>query len=160
MSASGRGTTSGTETAERPAPAPAPAEVRSIREVARPEIDDKGIMDPGQTFTRHMAVLTTGSPNNGALAPQPLGFRSRCVIVDNFSNQYIYLPDGNTWAPPYTLGYRILLVPTDKCEATTGTFGARGTVTQVAPVSTELAVLTWCEKVVLSTPVRLATATP
>ena len=116
--------------------------------------DDKGIMDPGQIFTRHLAMA---SGSAASLAPNSLGFRARCAIVDNFTNQYVYLADGNTWVPIYTTGYRVLIVPTDISRADTNTT-ARGTVTQQTPITGETCVITWCEKVILSVPAVLQQA--
>lgn len=143
------------DTTKAPETPQAPEKVIDVREVRQPMSEDRGVMDPGQTFTRHLAML---SGSAASLAPQGLGFRARCAILDNFTNQYVYMADGNTWAPPYVTGYRILFVPTDIARADTSTT-ARGTVTQITPITGELCVITWCEKVILSVPAVLQRTT-
>lgn len=140
---------------EAPKTEQAPAKITDIREIAPPLVEDRGIMDPGQTYTRHLA-MASGSAQ--ALAGQGLGFRARCALIDNFTNQYVYFPEAESWVPPYVVGYRILLTPTTigRCDTSST---ARGTVTQITPITGELAIVTWCEKVILSTPVILSAAT-
>lgn len=138
------------DTTKDPIPTPPqPAALSEVPERAQP-LDDKGPGDPGQTFIRHLVMAAATS----ALAQYPIGFRARCIIADNWSNQNVYIPDAQTWVPPYTIGYRVLISPTEMARADLTTTG-RG-VAQAAVITTEVCVLLWCEKVVLSVPASVA----
>lgn len=51
--------------------------------------------------------VTTGTGSERV--SQGIQFRVRMVLVDNFTNQYIFIAGADTWAPPNTQGYRVLV---------------------------------------------------
>ena len=122
---------------------------------APPTTDKLTDNDPGQTF---VFTIVIGTTTGNKMPPTGLGFRARCIIVSNWSNQWLWVKSAQDWVPPFVGGYRLLLeFPTAEGEADVSSAGVGGS--QAGASSGQNIVITWCERVVLSTAYPLQTTT-
>lgn len=49
--------------------------------------------------------------NVGLLPGRQLNFTARSVQIDNYSNQWIFLPSARRWIPPATIGWILPIMP-------------------------------------------------
>lgn len=56
-------------------------------------------------------VINTGATTGTGTEriSQGVQFRVRMVLADNFTNQYVFVAGADTWIPPNTQGYRVLI---------------------------------------------------
>lgn len=103
----------------------------------------------GQVWEDTLQITAAGATTDAI--DELLSFRARMVLVDNFTNQYVRIPDASTWVPPLAQGYRVLFPQgTQRARASFETpFGS----TVAAAVATQIVVLKWLEVPIITSAV-------
>jgi hypothetical protein len=95
-------------------------------------------------FRQEQIIIGTTAGN--AIGKMGLDFAARVLIVDNFSNQFVFIPQAQTWVPPNTQGWQVRFGDVGQRFAEANIATTPSGAAQAATVAGQVIVLTWYEK--------------